>query len=255
MKFVKIWPVDGVVRMNAVGRSHPGRVRDKNEDAYRIDLDYGLLVLADGLGGHPYGEIASELAVQAVQRFFRGAHPELHPFPELLLPEAIFFAHAALKDAVCENPKLEGMGTTLLVAWILAGSNKVRLSHIGDSRAYLLQSAKLEQLTEDHTLLTQAMKTGMASSWVEKNLPSAHVLVQAVGQGEVLKPSSLEIHLERGDRLLLCTDGLTNELAPEDIEAILSHSNSLEDACQGLVQATLQSGANDNVTVIVAGES
>jgi serine/threonine protein phosphatase PrpC len=255
MKFVKIWPVDGVVRMNAVGRSHPGRVRDKNEDAYRIDLDYGLLVLADGLGGHPYGEIASELAVQAVQRFFRGAYPELHPFPELLLPEAIFFAHAALKDAVCENPKLEGMGTTLLVAWILAGSNKVRLSHIGDSRAYLLQSAKLEQLTEDHTLLTQAMKTGMASSWVEKNLPSAHVLVQAVGQGEVLKPSSLEIHLERGDRLLLCTDGLTNELAPEDIEAILSHSNSLEDACQGLVQATLQSGANDNVTVVVAGES
>lgn len=241
--------------MNAVGRSHPGHVREKNEDAYRIDLDHGLVILADGLGGHPFGEIASELAVQAVQHFFSNTIPEFHPFPDLMLHEAVFFAHASLKDAVEENPKLNGMGTTLLIAWIPPGSNTLRLSHVGDSRAYILRGGRLGQLTEDHTLLMEIMKAGMSTSWTETDMPSAHVLVQAVGQGDILKPSNLKLTLKPGDRLLLCTDGLTNELALEDIQAILSRSSSLEAACRDLEQAALQNGGSDNVTIAVVGES
>jgi len=254
MRFVKIWPVDGVVKMEAVGRSHPGRVRKINEDAFRIDLDRGLVILADGLGGHPFGEVASELAVQAVQRFFSNSISKFHPYPDLILHEAVFFAHAALLDAVDENPELNGMATTLLIAWLQPGSNTLRLSHVGDSRAYLLRNGELEQLTEDHTLLTELMKTRESTNWTETGMPPAHILVQAVGQGETLTPSNLEVSLKRGDRLLLCTDGLTNELAFEDIRAILSRASSLEAACQDLVQNAIQNGGSDNVTVAVLGE-
>ena len=255
MRFVKIWPFDGVVKMEAVGSSHPGRVREINEDAYRIELDRGLVVIADGLGGHPFGEVASELAVQAVQRFFSNTLPGLHLLPDLMLPEAVFFAHAALLDAMAEDPQLNGMGTTLLIVWIQPGSNTLRLSHVGDSRAYLLRSGELEQLTEDHTLLMEVIKAGTNSNWSGKELPPAHILVQAVGQGDVLKPSNLKISLNHGDRLLLCTDGLTNELAFEDIHLILSGASSIETACQDLVQAAIQNGGSDNVTVAVLGES
>lgn len=241
--------------MEAVGRSHPGRVRKINEDAYRIDLDRGLVVLADGLGGHPFGEVASELAVQAVLHFFNNTIPKLHPFPDLMLPEAVFFAHATLLDAMAEDPQLNGMGTTLLIVWIQPGSNTLRLSHVGDSRAYLLRSGELEQLTEDHTLLMEVMKAGTSSDWAGMELPPAHFLVQAVGQGDGLKPSNLKMSLKHGDRLLLCTDGLTNELAFEDIQVILSGASSIEAACQHLVQAAIQNGGSDNVTVAVLGES
>lgn len=241
--------------MNAVGCSHPGHVRELNEDSYRIDLDRGLVVVADGLGGHPYGEIASALAVQAVQRFFSNSISEFHRFPDLMLHEAVFFAHATLKDAVCEDPKLNGMGTTLLIAWIPPGSSTLRLSHIGDSRAYLLRGGELKQLTEDHNLLMEAMKAGTSLSWTEADMSSAHVLVQAVGQGDMLKPSNLKMTLSRDDRLLLCTDGLTDELALEDIQTILSGAGSLDAACRDLMQAALHNGASDNVTIAVVGES
>lgn len=251
MEAVKIWPKDGMVKMNAVGRTHAGRVREKNEDSLRLDPERGLVVVADGLGGHPHGEIASELAAHSVERFFQNSVSENHHFPDLLLPEAIFFAHAALKEAACESPYLHGMGTTLVIGWIPPGSRQLRLAHIGDSRAYLLRGGRLEQLTEDHTLWMETMKAGKNLGWTEPDLSAAHILVQAVGIGEMLRPSNLELTLEHGDRLLFCTDGLTNELTSADIRAILSRPTSPDETCQNLIQAALQAGGNDNVTVAV----
>ncbi len=251
MEYVKIWPKDGMVKMSAVGCTHAGRVREKNEDSYHLDPERGLVVVADGLGGHPHGEIASELAAQAVERFFQNSVSENHPFPDLLLQEAIFFAHAALKDAACENPYLHGMGTTLVIGWIPPGSDQLRLAHIGDSRAYLFRHGNLEQLTEDHSLWVEMMKAGKSPGWTEPDLSAAHVLVQAVGIGEMLRPSSLELALEHGDRLLFCTDGLTNELASADIRAILSRPTSPQETCKNLIRAALEAGGNDNVTVAV----
>jgi len=237
--------------MNFGALTHPGLARENNEDTYLADPTLGLFVVADGMGGHQAGEIASRLAVETVRRFLSQSPPAPAVGPEERLQEAIFAAHAAIRTAAREDFSQRGMGTTLLVALLPPPFRTLWLAHVGDSRAYLLRDGVLKQLTEDHTVLHQALKAGVLSPERKDEWPPRQMLSQAVGQGAFLAPSSQSIPLESRDRLLLCTDGLTDMLRDEEILFIKVRPKPPQEVCQALVEAANERGGKDNITVIL----
>jgi len=230
--------------------THPGLVRENNEDAFLTDLNRGLFIVADGMGGHQAGEVASRIAVETVDRFLSLPLPaDVHPVEHLR--QAIFAAHDAVRAATREDLSRRGMGTTLLVALLPPDTSTLYLSHVGDSRAYLLRGGSIEQLTENHTLLRQAQLAGVPLPSREDGCPLHHTLSQAVGRSDLLAPSGQEVHVQAGDRLLLCTDGLTDLLTDEEILDLAAPPSLIQEACQALIEAANRRGGRDNITVVL----
>jgi protein phosphatase len=269
------------VQVDLAARSHQGLVRRANEDHYLVmrfsrrldalltslpadqlpprsdEVGYGLLV-ADGVGGAAAGETASRLAISTLVSLV------LHT-PDWIMSdgsadiEAIMgrfaeryrLVHAALRDQSSSDPTLAGMGTTMTLACSLGTSLVV--GHVGDSRAYLLHDGRLHQLTRDHTYAQALMDLGKISADEAARHPLRHVLTRSLGGSQ----SGAEGDFRRGgladgDQLLLCTDGLTNMVDDAAIGAILAGAGSADDACQALVDAALEHGGKDNVTVALA---
>ena len=210
--------------MEVAYRTEVGHVRQRNEDALLARPERGLLAVADGLGGHPAGDVASLTAIRALDG--SGLTGESSD-GELL--DAIRAAHDAVVSAGEEDDSRLGLGTTLVVALVREGA--VTVAHVGDSRAYVLPaSGELEPVTRDH---------------------SVHgYLTQALGLDRAVMPDTAQVPAPRGTRLLLCSDGLTNMVEAEAIGELLAHG-SAQDACDALVKAALDAGGIDNVTVIV----
>jgi PPM family protein phosphatase len=208
--------------MKIASKTDTGKVRTNNEDSILIDQERGIFILADGMGGHNAGEVASKIAVDTVHDFLKerigineSAEKILHA-----LDGAILKAHDAIKEKAVSDINFRGMGTTLVV--LVVRNEKAYLCHAGDSRAYLFRDS-LERLTKDHTV---------GDSWVEKGymtreqVPAQqwHSLTQAVGVGDYPVPDKITVELKPGDVLLLCSDGLTDMLPDDEIAAILSPS-------------------------------
>ena len=253
-------------RLRWCSKSHIGLKRRKNEDHLLVAQGSGhgcpwgcLFAVADGMGGHPGGEIASRLACEVLEEeFFRvpwhrrlpllGRRP---PPPEELLNRL----RAAFQEAnrrVCEGgpctPDQRGMGTTLS-ALALEPPMAV-LAHVGDSRIYLFRRGRLSQLTRDHTFINELIESGDITREQARRNPLRHVLEQAIGQGfEEVFTATLE--METGDRFLLCTDGLHDMVTDGEMETIVGESPGPEPLCDRLVEAALEAGGRDNVTVIV----
>lgn len=205
-----------------------GLVREANEDSFLVLPEVGVVAVADGLGGHAAGEVASALAVDALRRGLGGAVPGARE-EEVpgLLADAVQAAHAAVVDDADRDPARRGMGTTLVVAHVRRG--RAWVAHVGDSRAYLRGGDGLVQLTRDHG--------------------AGGMLTQALGLGEVAV-DVVEVDTAPGDRLLLCTDGLTDTTDEAEIARLLGDGDP-QQACDALVQAALRRGGVDNVTVVV----
>jgi serine/threonine protein phosphatase PrpC len=227
----------------------PGSVRATNEDACGVDPEIGLFVVADGLGGHRAGEVASAVAVERFRAVVRANAAAGEDRREAVLRDAIAAAHEAVRDAALHDPTRFGMGTTMAVAWV-GGSGSMWVANVGDSRCYHLRGDDLAQLSLDHTLLEELRRAGMLPddplSW-----PPRTELTQAVGLAGSVVPHLEERRAEPGDRILLCSDGLTDMLADEEIRAVLVRRVGPERTSEALVQEANLRGGLDNTTVVV----
>ncbi len=223
--------------MRVESTSRTGHVRRRNEDQYLVDADRHLLVVADGMGGHPAGDVASKLAVEAVDAGLDPGDLADRDRRPRALREAVTRAHTAIGDAVAEEPAYRGMGTTLIVAHLDESGELLTVAHVGDSRAYLLRDDELRPLTHDH---------------VTDDLSGRRRLTQAVGASQAIQPEVAEIPVQAGDRLLLCTDGLTDQVHDDTICSLAGTGAGPDEALERLTTAALDAGGQDNVTIIVA---
>ncbi len=226
--------------------THVGHVRDGNEDVVAPEADgFGsgplLVAIADGMGGHVGGEVASRLAIDAA------AGP---PADAPMVPRSrVEAGNDAVIRASEENPDLAGMGTTLTLA-LFGTDGSVHIGHVGDSRMYLLRDESLRQLTTDHTWVTDMLRRGQLSEEQAATHPRRHLLTRVLGMTNVdVDADELELHA--GDRVLLCSDGLTTMLADDSVREILVESEGPSDAVWALVEAANAAGGYDNTTVAV----
>jgi PPM family protein phosphatase len=217
-----------------------GRVREKNDDSYLIEPP--LYAVADGMGGAKAGEVASQLALQTIADLQRSGGARLED--EVVAANKIVYARANQEE------RFAGMGTTLTAA--LATPEAVHMAHVGDSRAYLLRAGSLRQLTRDHTLVDRMVQAGEITRDEADVHPHRNVLLRALGTEPTVEVESFDVGLLEGDRLLLCSDGLTVMATEDQIKAILEASTGdPQDAAERLVRAANRAGGVDNITAIV----
>ncbi|MBK1734779.1 hypothetical protein CKO15_05640 [Halorhodospira abdelmalekii] len=216
-----------------------GRVRTHNEDAWIARPEQGLWVVADGMGGHSAGEVASALAVQEIAAGVARGHG---------LEQAIRRAHEAILEAVAVGQGAPGMGTTV-VALALAGS-RYHIAWVGDSRAYLWNGRSLRQLTTDHSYVQRLVDAGVIAASEAAYHPERHTVTQALGVAETIVVDSVTGTLTRGEQILLCSDGLSGEVEAEEIAQRLARGN-VQRQVDALVAAALERGGADNVTVVL----
>ncbi len=248
------------MRTEIGARSDIGRVRENNEDSFRLVPGVGLFVLSDGMGGQAHGEMASRIAVEMVVTHCREAqdnsslpYPGEHhsKFSEKTnrLVTAVHLANRAVHEAAQAIPNHHGMGATLVAAWI--DQRRLSVANVGDSRAYLLRSGQLEQLTEDHSLVAEQVRIGVLTPEQASQSEMQSVLTRALGAEEEVEVDSSEQLLLDGDRLLLCSDGLTRMVSNEQIARVILDSAGPQQAADRLVELANEAGGADNVTVVV----
>jgi PPM family protein phosphatase len=216
-----------------------GQVREGNEDSYLV-LD-PLYAVADGMGGHRGGEVASNLALQTIERLFTAQ--------EGTLTEQVEQANRAVFERSQNDREVAGMGTTLTAA--LVQGAQVRLAHVGDSRAYLFRDGELQVLTEDHTLVHKMLVEGEITESEAETHPHRSILTRALGVDGSVQVDEGIVEMRPGDRLLLCTDGLTGMVSDEQIKAVLAESKDPQEAVDRLVRAANRAGGIDNITAVV----
>jgi serine/threonine protein phosphatase PrpC len=227
----------------SAGRTDPGRVRRRNEDAFVLDPP--LFAVADGMGGAQAGEVASRLAAAA----FREYHEADRLAPDQRLQAIIQEANRRIFERARADSDVSGMGTTVTAA-LLTG-RRLTLGHVGDSRAYRIRDGELEQLTEDHSLVGDLMRSGRLTPEEADSHPQRSVITRALGTDPEVSIDTITVDAEPGDLFLLCSDGLTTMVTDEDILGILSAAPTLDDAARELVRAANTGGGEDNVTVVL----
>ncbi|OHC78444.1 MAG: hypothetical protein A3G18_08925 [Rhodospirillales bacterium RIFCSPLOWO2_12_FULL_58_28] len=239
-------------RIEFVGLTDSGRKRPYNEDSFGMDAASGLLLVADGMGGHDAGEVASKMAVDNISEFlsrFNGGDGSRSATAATAIGSAVSAACRKIND---ENKKNDcrdgtGMGTTIVGLWLLEDEKKAAVFHVGDSRVYRLRDHKLTQLTRDHTAYEQWMDEG---GWGDP--PKRNVIARALGPWPDAKADTRIEELLGGDVYLLCSDGLCNMVGDRYIELILCSQPDLRSAASDLVTMANENGGKDNITVILA---
>jgi serine/threonine protein phosphatase PrpC len=243
--------------MEAFGLSHPGRVRTGNEDAYVVLPSTGLYAVADGMGGAAAGEVASRMAVDTVSAVFDdpdltwprrlACPPRVAGLP--LLVAGIEHANARVFAAALADRNKAGMGTTF--TGILVHGDRIAVGHVGDSRAYLLRGRRLQQLTQDHTLVNHLIDAGAMTRDQAESSQLRHMLSRAVGAEESVDVDRRLVAAEAGDTLLLASDGLHGVVSDKDIAAVLLGERDITRAATRLVEHANDAGGPDNVTVVL----
>jgi PPM family protein phosphatase len=226
-----------------------GRVRSGNEDAYLAELP--VLAVADGMGGHAAGEIASALTVSSLS--------ELVGRRDLAVEDVVRQlgrANARILASAREHPEQEGMGTTVAGVALVAdpgpdGGTRWAVFNVGDSRVYEHGDGGLTQVTVDHSLVQEMVEAGVLSAEQAARHPSRNVVTRSLGRDPMVQVSVVTLPCRPGQRLVVCSDGLSDEVAPAALDAVLRSSPGTEEAARALVQAALDAGGHDNVTVLV----
>ena len=241
--------------------SDTGRVRAHNEDAYAISAEFGLAIVADGMGGYNAGEVASNIATsllkEAIEQRLRRDRSLLQlPAARMqqLLLEDIRHASASIYAAACLEPAHRGMGTTLVLAMAHPGNpGQLLLAHVGDSRAYCLRQGQLLSWTRDHSLLQQQIDAGLITPEQARVSRQRKLLTRGMGVDADVEPEQAVQTVYPGDLIMLCSDGLTDELPDEVLREVLLHCGSdLQQACDDLVAGANARGGGDNITVVLA---
>lgn len=240
----------------SIGRSEIGCVRISNQDALTTHDRFGLWAVADGMGGHVGGEIAAQTAIASVNAQAESSAEVLRRgqcTPPELLTNLVMHAHAAILERVQLEPRLKGMGTTIVLLFIPPQENSTAyIAHLGDSRAYRFRSGVLTALTRDHTLIEKYLAHGILTEEAARMHPDRHVLTRALGMASPVTPTVTSISLHREDLLVLCSDGLTKMLEDDAIQAICDEGRGDPvRTCDRLIAEALHRGGEDNITVVV----
>ncbi|HKQ59169.1 MAG TPA: protein phosphatase 2C domain-containing protein [Candidatus Eisenbacteria bacterium] len=273
------------VRVEVAGLTDIGRARDTNEDAYlvcrigrflermssnvpeslvpRVETSGYVMIVADGMGGHAAGEVASHTAIAATLKLILDTPKwslklddpatREREIGEIWERAREFLAaiHAAVQERAATDQALEGMGTTLTIAYSVGAD--LFVVHVGDSRAYLFRDGEVRKITRDHTLAQQYVDMGLVKPEEADSGPFSHVLTRAVGGNQERPEADLEaVQLAHGDRLLLCTDGLSNSISEIEMAAVLASGVPAADACRALIDRALAASGSDNITAVVA---
>ncbi|MGB3367617.1 MAG: Stp1/IreP family PP2C-type Ser/Thr phosphatase [Acidaminobacteraceae bacterium] len=235
--------------MEIFAKTHAGMVRDNNEDFFVYDDNLNFFVVADGIGGHNAGEVASELACTIILENFRKHYDDYCDKLPLLLTKSIEKANKAVFMKSLESEEFEGMGTTITLGVLSNGV--VYAAHVGDSRMYIIFDGKIKQITKDHTLVNELLINGSISLEEARVHPQKNIITKAVGSSEKLVVDIFEIEVEESNVLLLCSDGLTDTTTDGEILDIINASSNYGEACDNLVNNANDSGGIDNITVML----
>lgn len=227
--------------MKVAGRTDRGKVRELNEDTFGYHDQ--LFVVADGMGGHQAGEVASAIAVETFLK------ADLTGDTKLALQKTLVVANQAILKQAELSKDLNGMGTTIAVLYL--GVALAYVTHIGDSRVYYLSDNNFQQLTSDHSLVNELVKTGEITVEEAKSHPKRNILTHALGSNETLDPEIIEIKVTKGDKFLLCSDGLTGAVTETLIKEFMACENEPETIVNQLIDSANDSGGADNITVIL----
>lgn len=228
-----------------------GRKREVNQDyVFVSDKPLGnipnLLVVADGMGGHKAGDFASRYAVESLKDALKKGTED---GPEAMIKKAIQFANQKLVEASRQDARLEGMGTTLVAATVI--EQTLYFANVGDSRLYLLNNG-IKQLSRDHSFVQEMVRLGGINAEDAKHHPDKNIITRAVGVGEKLEIDFFEYRLQKGDMILMCTDGLSNMIEDEEILRIVKSSRDIVEAVERLIERANENGGQDNIGVILA---
>lgn len=235
--------------MEIFAKTHTGMVRDNNEDFFMYDNDLNFFVVADGIGGHNAGEVASELACTIIIENLRKHYSSYSQKLPLLLTKSIEKANKAVYIKSLEHENFEGMGTTITLGILSEGI--VYVAHVGDSRMYIIKNDKIQQVTRDHTLVNELLANGTITCEEAKVHPQRNIITKAVGSSEKLSVDIFEIEVENNNVLLLCSDGLTDTTDDSKILDIIINSENYHHACTSLIDSANESGGHDNITVMI----
>lgn len=231
------------MKLASGARTDVGRVRAGNEDSYFVDSP--LFVIADGMGGHAAGDVASATAVEVIQEK-RG---EISPTDPETLSNVIREANRAIWSRSADDTNLRGMGTTCTM--ILVADSEAKVAHVGDSRAYLFRDGEIRQITDDHTLVGRLVREGKLQPEEAARHPQRSMVTRALGVDEDVEVDLFSLALEEGDRLLICSDGLSGMVSEDEMTEILNNESDPQRAADVLVDMANEAGGEDNITVIV----
>ena len=239
-----------------VGRTERGHVRATNQDALALLNDCGVWIVADGMGGHPAGDLAAQTAISVATQRARERETWLREHPSAaseFVTDLVTSANQRIHDLIRAKPSLQGMGTTFVAFTITpAPIPSAHIAHLGDSRAYLYRTGALKQLTRDHTLVEKYVRRGLIDAATALTHPERHILTKSLGMGVDIKPELTSTPVTPHDMIMLCSDGLTKMLDDAAIASVLSRANGdPHRACHDLIEQALNRGGEDNVTVIV----
>ena len=245
--------------MKAYGVTHVGRQRQHNEDSFLVESTARLFLVADGMGGHAAGEIASRIAVDSISEFILHTKEDDGTWPHAYdehykrstnrLMAAVRMANTRVLEAMRKDARLRGMGTTVVAA--MADGDVMSFAHVGDSRAYLIRDHAINRITNDHSWVFEQVQAGMLTEVEAEKHPLRNVITRALGGALQVNPDASEIKAKPDDVFLLCSDGLTGMVPEDEILRIVTESKSVEAACQTLIDVANERGGLDNITAIL----
>jgi serine/threonine protein phosphatase PrpC len=249
------------VKVIASGISDLGLQRAENEDTFSIDESLGLYIVADGMGGHLAGEVASQVAVEMIKKAFRRwtegkvSEDEIFGVPDSSLSmqgnyllSSIRLANRVVYEMAVEYEQYHGMGTTIVA--LLVTPKLLAVANVGDSRIYMLRDRRIERMSKDHTIVAEQIEMGALTEAEASASPLKHILTKNLGSTDYVDPEVFELEPSYNDRFILCTDGLTDLVKEEEILEVSQESDNPENLCRRLVDMALQRGAPDNTTVL-----
>ena len=250
--------------VKAFGLTDVGRTRQHNEDTFLVETGAKLFLVADGMGGHAAGEIASRIAADSISEFILHTVEEDGTWPHGYdehysrstnrLMAAVKMANTRVLEAMRKDARLRGMGTTVVAG--LFDERVASIAHVGDSRAYLIRDSQMSRITNDHSWVFEQVQAGMLTEAEAERHPLRNVITRALGGALTVNPDASEIELRANDLYLLCSDGLTG-MIPEDeiLRIVVEHDSDLEEACRCLIDLANQRGGHDNITAILVKAS
>jgi len=252
--------VGGPLRIEVAGETNVGMKRNHNEDNFSVLEESGLYIVADGMGGHASGEVASKMAVDALREFFTATadDPERtwpykmdrsKGYEENRLITGIKLANLRIYESAQRDPRQRGMGTTIVS--IFAVDSGVYIAHVGDSRVYRIRDKKMEQLTEDHSLLNDYIKMKRLTAEEIANFPHKNVIVRALGMKDTVKVDSRFEQPQENDIILMCSDGLSGPVTDDELLDIATTTDDLKSAAAKMIERANANGGPDNITVVL----
>lgn len=238
--------------MKVYYETNKGLMRENNEDNFIVEESdrYNLYAVADGMGGHKAGEVASSIAIETIRDIFIKSSSNVDFKAPAFIIESIEAANKKVREEALCKDECSGMGTTITMAVIDLELNIVYIANVGDSRAYLIKDNEIIQITEDHTYVHELLKDGRITIEEAKHHPKRNVITRAVGSEEYVQADIFEIELSNDDIILLCTDGLTTHLTDKEILSIIKEFGCAE-SVQRLIKLANDNGGTDNITIII----